>query len=253
MPRSVAPPRPAATRRTASRSCRRPKARSTRCTRSCSASASSPSSTRTARCRTADQAKITAEVAQLTAELVRIRDSRRSTASRCSAARRRRSRSRSAPTTSIGHHRTDRVGARHAARRHVSTSAVGSMRRPADRHRDQQRLERSAPPRCRPEPPRAHRRPTSAPTRRTCPRPSRRIRDVDMAAEMVNFTKQQILQQSGTRCSRRPTRPRRASSRCCAARQRVHAGSFEGGTRPKERGRPTGRPRSLSVRRRGVG
>ena len=74
-PRSAAPPRPAATRRTASRSCRRRRVLSTRCTRSCSASASCRSSSRTARCRPTDQAKVTAEVAQLTAELVRIRDS----------------------------------------------------------------------------------------------------------------------------------------------------------------------------------
>ena len=34
-----------------------------------------------------------------------------------------------------------------------------------------------------------------------------RIRDVDMASEMVNFTKLQILQQAGTACWPRPTRP----------------------------------------------
>ena len=44
-----------------------------------------------------------------------------------------------------------------------------------------------------------------------------RIRDVDMASEMVNFTKLGILQQAGTACSRRPTRPRRAFSRSCAS------------------------------------
>ena len=45
-----------------------------------------------------------------------------------------------------------------------------------------------------------------------------RIRDADMAAEMVQFTKLQILQQAGTSMLARPTRRRRTFSRCCAKR-----------------------------------
>ena len=45
-----------------------------------------------------------------------------------------------------------------------------------------------------------------------------RIRDVDMAAEMTKFTKFNILQQAGTSCWLRPTRPRRTSCSCSARR-----------------------------------
>ena len=60
-----------------------------------------------------------------------------------------------------------------------------------------------------------------------------RIRDVDMAAEMVNFTKLQILQQAGTRCSPRPTRPRRASSASCGNKDPVTHGTTSHGPPPK--------------------
>src|SRR5215216_2609369 len=43
------------------------------------------------------------------------------------------------------------------------------------------------------------------------------IRDADMAAEMVKFTKYQILQQAGTSMLGRPTRRPRASCRCSAS------------------------------------
>ena len=65
-----------------------------------------------------------------------------------------------------------------------------------------------------------------------------RIRDVDMAAEMVNFTKLRSCSRPARACSRRPTRPRRASSRSCArpayhltSRARIDAGGLRAARR----------------------
>ena len=53
-----------------------------------------------------------------------------------------------------------------------------------------------------------------------------RIRDVDMASEMVKFTKLRSCSRPARACSRRPTRPRRASSRSCASRPHIpHRGT----------------------------
>ena len=71
-PRSAASARPSGTRRTPSRSCRRPKARWPRCSRCCSASATSPSQYNNGTLSATDKAAITAEVAQLCAEIARI-------------------------------------------------------------------------------------------------------------------------------------------------------------------------------------
>ena len=76
-----------ATRRTASRWSRRLKARSTRCTRCCSASASCRSSSPTARCSATIRPRSRPR-SRSSAEIERIGDSRSSTASRCSARRR---------------------------------------------------------------------------------------------------------------------------------------------------------------------
>ena len=50
-----------------------------------------------------------------------------------------------------------------------------------------------------------------------------RIRDVDMAAEMTKFTKLTSCSRPARACSRRPTRRRRASCRCCAIARRRRA------------------------------
>ena len=79
--RSTAPTRPSATRWTASRSSRPQKAPTTRCTRSCSASASSSVQAQNGTLSTSDTAAIDQEVGQLTAELVaHLRQHRSSTA-----------------------------------------------------------------------------------------------------------------------------------------------------------------------------
>ena len=197
-PRSAAPRRPAATRRTASRSSRRRKARSTRCTRSCSASASSPSSAPTARCRPSDQAKITAEVAQLTAELVRIRDSSKFNGIALFSSRRRQRhdpgrrerrqhrRRRTTPTASAS--TIDALRLRATSRwtsRTIDTALTDVVERPRQPRR-RSRTASSTPS------------PTSASTRRTCPPPRAASATWTWPQEMVNFTKLQILSQSGT-------------------------------------------------------
>ena len=79
-----------------------------------------------------------------------------------------------------------------------------------------------------------------------------RIRDVDMAAEMVNFTKLQILQQAGTSMLAQANQPRSACSRCCAASPRPDRTSHEPSSPHREAGgscisgRTAGRPLSES-------
>ena len=145
---------------------------------------------------TADQAKVTAEVAQLTAELVRIRDSSTFNGIALFGA----AGAGTTVTIQVGANQnidsannTNRVGVTLAA---LSFSARLDGR-VADRHRDQLRLVGPLDPRCRAEPARARgRQPRRQPGE---PGASEsRIRDVDVASEMVNFTRLQILSQSGT-------------------------------------------------------
>ena len=146
---------------------------------------------------TSDQAKITAEVAQLTAELVRIRDSSKFNGIALFS---------SSAATNI----TIQVG----ANGNVDVRRQRQPRRRLDRH---DRLHVGLDGRRRRSTPRIdQRRRTCAPTsvrvqnrlehtianlgvyQENLSASESRIRDVDVAQEMVNFTKLQILSQSGT-------------------------------------------------------
>ena len=157
--------------------------------------------------RPSDKTAIVAEVQALATEITehpRARPS--STASRCSTAPAFAgpSRSRSAPTRARPSPSppTDIAG----ASRHRPRSTVVSDHRVVPdaaharrhRHGDQERLDvrARASARCRTASSTAST--TSRPTRRTWSASESRIRDVDMASEMVNFTKLEILQQAGT-------------------------------------------------------
>ena len=145
---------------------------------------------------TSDQAKITAEVAQLTAELVRIRDSSKfnGIALFSPARPRRRSPSRSAPTATWTRRATPTASASPSARstsRAVSMdvatidtalTSVSNVR--ANLGAMQNRLE--------------HTIANLGVSQENLQASESRIRDVDVAQEMVNFTKLQILSQSGT-------------------------------------------------------
>ena len=143
---------------------------------------------------TSDQAKITAEVAQLTAELVRIRDTSTFNGIALFGA------ARTTVTIQVGANPDDRLGQQHEPRRRHASSRLVRGRldgRAAidtaiscvvDVRADPRR--RAEPARARGRQPRRHQENLSA--------SESRIRDVDVASEMVNFTRLQILSQSGT-------------------------------------------------------
>ena len=155
---------------------------------------------------TDDKAAIVAEVKQLASEITRHR--RQDRVQRHQAARRhgrhlrhhhvpgrcqrRARRSTSSPRTSLGASGTVAVDG-------VSDTASWEADRPSPTSTPRSTTcRRSAPSSARSRTASSTAWRTSRPTRRTWSASESRIRDVDMAAEMVNFTKLQILQQAGT-------------------------------------------------------
>ncbi len=117
-----------------------------------------------------------------------------STASRCSQRGDRRSPSRSAPTTVSRSPSPRRRWARHG-RRTISLGSSTTLSRRSTATSTP--CPHSGPSSVRSRIASSTRWTTSPPTRRTC-RVTQPDPDVDMASEMVNFTKEQILQQAGT-------------------------------------------------------
>ena len=161
---------------------------------------------------------------------------------------------------STGTQRHHLPGRRQRRRDHLASRAVDAVRLPAPtsrastsahlrrfgtarsrwrshRRRDQERLRRPRRPSARCRTASSTRLNNLATYQENLTASESRIRDVDMASEMVNFTKLQILQQAGTACSPRPTRPRRASSASCGNKDPVTHGTTSDGP-------PQGGPRA---------
>ena len=114
-------------------------------------------------------------------------------------------------------HRRDRLRLGRPRRRPLGLATGAPRRDHGDRHRDQGRSPPPGPRSVRTRTGSSTPSTTSTWRSRTCPRRSRRIRDTDMAQEMVSFTRSQILTQAGTACWPRPTRRRRTCCPCCAS------------------------------------